>query len=40
MAPVTVLMGLIMMPYNWFVMLLLAIAFDRFRQRDTQVVAK
>jgi hypothetical protein len=40
MAPVTVLMGLIMMPYNWFVMLLLAIAFDRFRQRDIQVAAK
>lgn len=40
MAPVTILMGLIMMPYNWFVMLLLAIAFDRFRQRDIQVAAK
>jgi hypothetical protein len=40
MAPVTVLMGLITMPYYWFVMLLLAIAFDRFRQRDIQAGAK
>jgi hypothetical protein len=40
MAPVSMITSLVLMPFMWFAMLLLGIAFDRFLARTSQAPAK